>query len=194
MSDEIKQRIVYILTRKDKADDDDTDIYVGSTSQPLEQRFYEHMYNAKNFMKRGFRENNRLYARMNDIGLGDWEVLPLLSRTCDIETICEVERKWIRILGADLNSNLPVREEETRKEYEVAYYEKNKETLSQKQAAYRENNRDLVRQRALNSQMKNIENKKYYCDVCNIACRDNYALKKHLDSYKHFEKRMWDID
>ena len=28
MSDEIKQRIVYILTRKDKADDDDTDIYI----------------------------------------------------------------------------------------------------------------------------------------------------------------------
>ena len=28
MSGEIKQRIVYVLTRKDKADDDDTDIYV----------------------------------------------------------------------------------------------------------------------------------------------------------------------
>ena len=30
MSGEIKQRIVYVLTRKDKADDDDSDIYVGS--------------------------------------------------------------------------------------------------------------------------------------------------------------------
>ena len=66
-----------------------------------------------------------------------------------------------------------------------SYYENNKEVILQKKAAYRENNRALVRQRVLNSQMKNIESKKYYCAVCDLACRDNYALKKHLDTLKH---------
>ena len=134
MPDEIKPRIVYVLTRTNKADDDDSDIYVGSTSQPLEQRLAGHKYDTKNFMERGYSKNNRLYARMNEIGLDNFKILPLLSRTCDIKTICEVEKKWVRILKADLNSYLSVREEETRKEYEAAYHE---------------NNRDLVRQRVL---------------------------------------------
>ena len=70
---------------------------------PLEKRFAHHKYNAKNFMRRGCNENNRLYVRMNEIGLGNWEILPLLSRMCGIKTIREVEKNWIRILKADLN-------------------------------------------------------------------------------------------
>ena len=42
MADEIKQRTVYVLTRKNKADNDDSDIYLGSTSQPLWRRFADH--------------------------------------------------------------------------------------------------------------------------------------------------------
>ena len=48
--DEIKERIVYVLTRKNKADDGNNDIYVGST------------------------ENNRLYKRMKEVGLDNWEI------------------------------------------------------------------------------------------------------------------------
>ena len=94
-ADEIKPRIVYVLTRKDKADDDGTDIYVGSTSLPLEKRFTLHRQRAKNFIEDGCSGNNRLYVRMNEIGLENWEVLPLLARMCGIKTIREVEKNWV---------------------------------------------------------------------------------------------------
>ena len=191
--DEIRQRIVYVLTRKDKTEDDDTDIYVGSTSQNLGGRFMGHVSRAKNFIKDGYSENNRLYARMNEIGLDNWEILPLLAQTCDIKTIREVEKNWVRILKADLNTRSPVTDQkeyresrkDAKKDYDAAYYKKNKEKVSQQHATYRENNRALVRQCILNSQRKAIERKKYYCNVCDVICTNNFHLKKHLNTLKH---------
>ena len=174
-ANEIKQRIVYVLTRKDKDDDDDTDIYVGSTSKPLNGRLRCH----KNDAQRLGNENNRLYKRMREVGLENWEILPLLSRMCDIKTICEVEKEWVRILKADLNTNSPVREEETREEYQAAYYENNKETILQKQKKCRMNNKGVNR---------------YYCELCNVAFMQNGDLKKHLDTLKHSNAYMNFID
>ena len=54
MTDEIKPRTVYVLTRTDKPDEDDTDIDVGSTSRPLERRLWKHRYSSKNFLERGY--------------------------------------------------------------------------------------------------------------------------------------------
>ena len=52
-------------------------------------------------------------------------------------------------------------------------------------ATYRDNNRDLVKRRVLISKRKNIETRKYFCAICDLACRDGYALKNHLDTKKH---------
>ena len=123
-SDEIKQRIVYVLTRKNKADDDNTDIYIGSTSMSLGKRLSGHRRDAI----RVGNENNRLYIRMNEVSLDNWEIIPLLSRTCDINEIREVERNWIKISKADLNSYLPFKKEETVKEYMVNYEKENRTT------------------------------------------------------------------
>ena len=174
-ANEIKQRIVYVLTRKGKADDDDTNIYVKSTSKPLNGRLCRHRYSATG----SGNENNRLYKRMREIGLEKWEILPLLSRACDLKTIREVEKNWVRILKADLNTNSPVREEETREEYQAAYYENNKETILQKQKECRMNNKGVNR---------------YYCELCNVAFMQNSDLKKHLDTLKHSNAYMNSID
>ena len=100
MSNGIKQRIVYVLTRKNKADGDDTDIYVSSTSNPLSHMMCNHRCVG---IRTGY-ENNRLYKRMREVGLKNWETFPLLSRTCDVKTIRELVRNWIGVLQADLNS------------------------------------------------------------------------------------------
>ena len=71
------------------------------------------------------------------------------------------------------------------KEYRAAYREKNKDPIKEYSAAYCENNRDLVRQCVLNNQRKNIESKKYFCTVCDLACISNYAFKNHLGTLKH---------
>ena len=205
MSDEIKPRTVYMLCRKGKKEGDGLDLYIGSTSLPLEERLSGHRASAQSSRDGG----SKVYKRMHEIGLQNWKMVPLLTYACDQKTIFEFEKQWVGIIGPGLNTNSPVREEETRKEYKVAYYDNNKETILKRQAAYyknnkdvikeqkavyRGNNRDLVRQRVLNSQMKNIERKKYYCELCNIICRNNYDFKKHHGTYKHFKKRMWDID
>ena len=62
MTSEIKQRFVYVLTRTNKADDDDTDIYVGSTSLSLRQRLWMHRSDVK-------RSNSKLYERMRTVGI-----------------------------------------------------------------------------------------------------------------------------
>ena len=179
MSEEIKQRIVYVLTRKDKADDDGTDIYVGSTSLPLERRLYLHRQAAV-IPGNG---NNRLYKRMNGIGLDNWKVLPLLSRMCGIKTIREIERKWIRILSADLNSYLPIREEKMFKEYMVnyyvGYYKDNKGVILQQHAAYREKIKDF---------------KRFYCGVCDIAYGSKRDLGRHFDTLKHSYNYLNSLD
>ena len=129
--DEIKERIVYVLTRKNKADDGNNDIYVGST------------------------ENNRLYKRMKEVGLDNWEILPLLSRTCDIKEIREAERNWLGILQADLNTVSPIISKEEKKVNSIIY------------------------------RRIKVQTKRYYCSVCEISCESKSDLKRHFDTYKH---------
>ena len=47
-ADEIKNRTVYVLFRTDKPEDG-SDIYIGSTSQPLKERLCEHKKKARKF-------------------------------------------------------------------------------------------------------------------------------------------------
>ena len=102
MSNGIKPRTVYMICRTDKTEDDGTDIYVGSTSQPLRIRLSEHRSRAKNFIKWGCSENNRLYKRMNDVGVRNWQIISLLTFACSQKTIREFEREWVTATGADL--------------------------------------------------------------------------------------------
>ena len=47
MSDEIKDRTVYMLCRKDKKEDDALDLYIGCTSRPLGERLSDHRASAQ---------------------------------------------------------------------------------------------------------------------------------------------------
>ena len=115
----------------------------------------------------------------------------------------------VRVLGADLNSNIPIREEETTKEYQAAYrknnrgtilqqqaawYKNNRETILQQRAAYYENNKETISQRGAVYYGNNKETQRFHCNVCNVTCKDNYGLKKHFDTYKHFMKWAWSVD
>ena len=65
MSDEIKNRTVYMLCRKDKKEDDGLDLYIGGTSLPLKERLRCHRSGAKSLKNGG----TRVYKRMREIGL-----------------------------------------------------------------------------------------------------------------------------
>ena len=173
MTSEIKLRIVYVLTRTNKAnDDDDTDIYVASTSKNLNERLAEHRCVAKS-------KNSKLYERMREVDIYNWEIIPLLSRTCDKKTILELERKWIKIMNADLNTLSPIITPDERKTYLVNYYKLNKKDILRKHTEYN----------------KSIKQKKvHYCEVCNMSFEFNYNLQKHLKTSKHFWKYIYSVD
>ena len=172
MSSEIKQRFVYVLTRTNKADDDETDVYVGSTSLSLRQRLWMHRYGVK-------RSNSKLYERMRTVGIYNWEIIPLLQRTCDKKTIRELESKWYKIMNADLNTISPVFDFDNKKKYNANYHKENKERISQQKVNYRK---------------KNKQDKIHHCEVCDISFGYNKDLQRHLKSRGHFRKYIYSVD
>ena len=159
MSSEIKQRFVYVLTRTNKADDDETDVYVGSTSLSLRQRLQIHRCVSKS-------NNSKLYERMREVGINNWEIIPLLQRTCDKKTIWELERKWVKIMNADLNMRSPFLgfDFENKKEYSACYYK------------------------------FNIQNKRYHCGICDLSFGKNKDLQKHFHTINHGYKYLNSVD
>ena len=157
MSSEIKQRFVYVLTRTNKADDDETDVYVGSTSLSLKERLWNHRSAARIL-------NRKLYERMRTVGIYNWEIIPLLQRTCDKKTILELEQKWFKIMNADLNTISPVFDFNNKKKYMDNYCKKNKES------------------------------KRYHCNVCDLSFGNSDNLKQHYYSKKHGYKYLNSLD
>ena len=163
---DIREGFVYVITRTNKTDDDYTDIYVGSTSRALNLRLSEHRCNVT----RVGNENNKLYKKMRAVGIQSWEIIPLLSRTCDKKAILELEKKWCKIIGADLNTLSPIRTPDEKRQYD---------------ANYRELNRDVVSQYMANYFKKNKESKRYHCNVCDLSFEHIGNLQRHLKTLKH---------
>ena len=90
MSNEIKNRTVYMLCRADKTEDDGNYVYVGSTSQPLCQRLRTHTHRAGNPSQ--YYGGSKLYERMREIRVQKCEIVPLLTFACTRAQICEFER------------------------------------------------------------------------------------------------------
>ena len=155
MTDKIKNRTVYMLCRTDKTDDDGKDVYVGSTSLPLPRRLQIHKYDAGSPSELKYYGASKLYERMREVGVHRSKIVPLLTFACDQNTIFEFERGWIKALNANLNTISPVNEDLLEREYKTSYFKKNK------------------------------EDKRYYCGVCDVACKDKFHLNRHLDTLKH---------
>ena len=141
-----------MLCRTDKAEDGGTDVYVGSTLQPLWKRLSTYKDRAGNPSGLKYYRGSKLYRRMREVGIGNWEIVPLLTFTCDRETIFKFEREWIKVLGANLNTVSPIDEDLVKREYHASYFKKNKET------------------------------KQYYCSICDVAFMHNYDLKKNISA------------
>ena len=151
MSEKIKSRTVYMLCRTDGGND----VYVGSTSQPLEKRLSVHKYRAGNPSGLKHYGGSKLYERMRETGVQRWEIVPLLTFACDRKTICEFEYQWIKALNANLNMFSPINEDLVIRRNMIKYYKKNKET------------------------------KRYYCELCDLTCGSNRELTRYLDTLKH---------
>ena len=84
---------------------------------------------------------------MNEVGLDNWKITSLLTLVCNQKTIFEFERAWVKATCADLNMISPVREEETRQEYDANYYKNNKEAIQKRKTEWYKINKGMVQQR-----------------------------------------------
>ena len=100
---------------------------------------------------------------MLEVGIDNWEIIPLLTYPCDQKTIFEFERNWIKMLNPDLNTNSPLNST-------------NKQENDEEKEARRRH------------YFNNIESKRYYCEICNKSFGKIFNLQRHLNSLKHDEK------
>ena len=155
MSGEIKNRTVYMLCRTHKPEDG-TDIYIGSTSQSLPQRFSQHKQDTGNPSRLKYHGGgSRLYQRMREVGVHNFKIVPLLTFACNRDTIFEFEREWVKAIGANLNTFSPISEDVAGREYQRRYGKKNK------------------------------EKRRYCCALCNLTSKSKYNLERHFDTLKH---------
>jgi hypothetical protein len=161
------------------------EIYIGSTTQPLSKRMVNHRTNYG-----AWKEGRRHY--MTSYGLLEYD-------DCYIELIeeypcnsrMELERRegqLIREMDC-VNKKIAGR---TKKEYQ----EDNKEKISEyrkqwyvdnkeKQAKYKKQRYEENKEQFKQQRDKAIEEKEYYCSVCEHAFGQEADLRRHFNSIKH---------
>ena len=97
MSSEIKLQTIYLLRRIGGIND--KDIYIGSTSQPLQYRLKNHQYYALHLKDSRYSKYNLLYNRMLGIGINNWEIIPLQVTETDKNTALRSNYFFIIIIN-----------------------------------------------------------------------------------------------
>jgi len=147
-----------------------TDIYVGHTTD-FTKRKYIHKYRCNNEKDKKYNYYVYKYIRDNG-GWINWSMIEIEKICCiDSNDALKNERKYIELLGAKLNKNLPTRTKtewtETNKEhineYKKQYREANKEHIKEYQEQYYEENKEQLK----------VSQKQY-----------NEANKEHINEYK----------
>ena len=86
---------VYKITRTDNLDDN-TDVYVRSTSEKLSICLSLRKSIAK-------RHLSKLDRHMSEIGTENWKIESIIMLACDKKTIEKLEQNYINVMEPDLN-------------------------------------------------------------------------------------------
>lgn len=156
--------VIYKL--KHNEDYDDTNIYVGSTTN-FKNRKNQHKTSCNN--EKDIRYNTPVYKyiRANE-GWDNWVMIPIEQYSCNDKKELEIrERHHIDLLRPTLNIVKPGR---TIKEW----YEDNKEDKLEYQKEYRNDNKEIINEK---------RKLKVICDHCGCEYT-KYNLKQHQKSKK----------
>ena len=151
MSDYSKS-VIYMIKKKD--DDDNENVYVGSTKD-FTKRKWEHKTRCNNPNSKGYNYKIYKYIRENG-GWDEWEMIAIETYPCESKRELEIrERFHIETLKPKLNKNIPTR---THKEYR----DDNKEVIKEKKKQDYIDNREykLLKQKIYVENHKD-EKKKY---------------------------------
>tara|TARA_B110000444_G_scaffold233499_1_gene243068 strand:- start:543 stop:1148 length:606 start_codon:yes stop_codon:yes gene_type:complete len=186
--------IIYKI--KHNEDYDDTNIYVGSTSN-FKQRKYNHKNRCNN--EKDKKHNLPVYQYIRDNGGWDnFVMIPIEQYPCNNKNELEIkERHHIDILRPTLNMKIPSR---TKKEYyednkeqieewKKQYYEENKAKITEYKKQYHDVNRELIKEQKKiyyeknKDQILEYQKEKVICDHCGCEVRKN-GLNRHQKTNK----------
>ena len=140
----------------------DKDIYIGSSCQPLQDRFQQHKKGMKNKSKK----HRKLYVKMVELGIEHFYIEEIEKCPCDdIEELRKRERHYILERKPVLNKQIPTRTEKEWKadnkehiqEYEKKQQEKNKEEIKAYQQKYNQEHKEQIKQKSKEYREKNKE-------------------------------------
>ena len=183
VNNEIRARTVYCLTKR--VPDENYDVYVGSTSLSIEERLRK----QKSLAKQENRKKAKVFRRMNEVGLENWMIVPLLTLDCTKEEIRSFERKWFELLEADLNTNSPFTSKEEAREKQKAYHEANREKIIEKQKAYEAANREKIRESQKEYEAANLEKRKAYYEANREKIRERQKEYHEANREKILERK-----
>ena len=153
--------------------------YVGNTKD-LNERWKNHKKDSKTLSFKVYK-----YIRNNG-GINNFKMEVVDEICCDLENAKKLERYYIELLGASLNSDVPGRtDEEYKKEYyqnnkqkinkyNKKYYQENKQEMCEQHKEYRQNNRQEISEK---------RKEKFTC-ICGSVTRKNDQAR-HWKSEKH---------
>jgi hypothetical protein len=126
--------------------DDNSLIYVGSTTQSLSKRMVEHR--SKHNKTTGDTFTKPLYMKMREVGIDKFYIELYEDYPCDRKEHLEKrEGEIIREIG-NLNRVIAgVRYRENTEEYNKEYYRNNKEILDNKNKEYRELHKEEIKEK-----------------------------------------------
>ena len=176
------------------------DVYVGSTTQPLSQRFQKHKCDLKNPKKNNF----KFYQYMNELGEQNFYIELIEEYPCEnIEQLRRKEGEWIRKM-ATLNTKIAGRttreyyEEhlEDKKEYDKLYHEENKDKRSKQAKERYEKDKERIKQRVHDRYYREKDKiKEYTKQTLECPCGVKFLIlnkSRHLKSKHHqnYEKSL----
>jgi len=165
--------VIYKLKRND--DYDDTDIYVGSTTN-FKHRKNCHKNNCNNEKQQEYNFPVYQYIRNNG-GWENWVMIPIEQYPCNNKDELKIrERYYIDLLKSKLNKQLPCR---TEKEWR----DDNKEIIKEKVKKKYENNKQKILEK---------QKEKVICNHCGTELNKS-SLKKHQKTKKCIESQKDDI-
>jgi len=151
--------------------------YYGKTTQ----RVYDRIKTHRNCYKRWKNGNGTFTSSYLVIDTDDWDymVVERVEYEHDYE-LKNKERDWVET-NECVNKQMPNR---SKKEYDEAYYEQNKEQLKEQSKQYRETNKEHIKERRkqyYQAKQKETVN----CDCGWVGNRHN--LPRHLKSKRHLK-------
>ena len=103
-----------------------------------------------------FYRESKLHVRTQQVGVKEWKITPLFEKTCEKGEIQKFEKRWIEVLDSNLNTNTPILDDN------------GKAIKTQEKSA-----------------KKAVDEKRFFCNVCEKAFQSNWNLNRHQNTLSH---------